>query len=63
MLCCSAMRVCGYGFIDELEQRLNLPVITSTQALLYHCLRESGPITVDEIRAVRGYGQLFSAAG
>ena len=40
--------------IDRLEQKLAAPVITSTQAILWHALRLAG---IDD--RIRGYGRLF----
>ena len=51
-LSCTNIRV--LSIIDELEHRLGAPVITSNQAMLWHCLRQSG---IND--AVRGYGQLL----
>lgn len=54
LLCCSAMRVCGPGFISALEARVGVPVVTSQQAFLWHMLRSAG---VKE--PVEGYGTLM----
>ena len=51
-LSCTNIRV--LSIIDALEHRLGAPVITSNQAMLWHCLRQSG---IND--AVRGYGQLL----
>ena len=51
-LSCTNIRV--LSIIDELEHRLEAPVITSNQAMLWHCLRQSG---INDV--VRGYGQLL----
>jgi len=51
-LSCTNIRV--LSIIDELEHRLGAPVITSNQAMLWHCLRQSG---IND--AVRGYGRLL----
>jgi maleate isomerase len=53
-LSCTNIRV--LSIIDELEHRLEAPVITSNQAMLWHCLRASG---IND--AVRGYGQLLQS--
>ena len=41
--------------LAELEQRLNLPVIASNQAMLWHCLRSAG-----YREPVFGYGSLLT---
>jgi maleate cis-trans isomerase len=52
---CSAFRVCEPGFIDEMERvHEGKPVVTSTQAFLWHMLRQGG--ITDQIT---GYGRLF----
>ena len=51
---CTAFRVTIPGFIDEIEQTVGKPVITSTQAFFWHMLRQSG--VMDQIH---GYGHLF----
>ena len=51
-LSCTNIRV--LSIIDELEHRLEAPVITSNQAMLWHCLRQSG---INDV--VRGYGQIL----
>ncbi len=51
-LSCTNIRV--LTIIEELEHRLQAPVITSNQAMLWHCLRESG---IKD--PVLGYGQLL----
>lgn len=51
---CSAFRACQPGFISELELRLGLPVVTSTQAFLWLTLRVGG---ISE--GIKGYGRLF----
>ena len=51
-LSCTNIRV--LSIIDELEHRLEAPVITSNQAMLWHCLRQSG---INDV--VRGDGQLL----
>lgn len=58
-ICCSAFRSTGYGFIDHIEKTLGVPVITSNQALMWECLDKSPKISQEEIRNVKGYGQLF----
>lgn len=55
LLGCSGMRVCVPNYIDELEARLGVPVLTSTQAFLWHMMRAAG---VQD--RVPGYGRLFS---
>ena len=52
VLSCANIRVASV--IDELEERLEAPVITSNQAMLWHCLRMGG---IGE--AVRDYGALL----
>ena len=49
---CTALRTSA--IIEELEQALGKPVVTSNQALVWHSLRLSG---YDD--AVEGYGQLL----
>ena len=44
----------SHTVIDRLEQKLGKPVITSTQATLWHALRLAG---IDD--RIRGYGRLF----
>jgi maleate isomerase len=69
---CSALRSTGYGFIDYMEESLGVPVITSNQALMWHCLTwdrccyaetegltKSSNISKQEIRGIKGYGKLF----
>jgi maleate isomerase len=51
-LSCTNIRV--LSIIEELEHRLEAPVITSNQAMLWHCLRESN---ISD--PVSGYGQLL----
>jgi len=51
---CSALRACGPGWIDNAERALGKPVVTSTQAFLWHLLRVAG--VEDQID---GYGRLF----
>lgn len=50
-ICCTALR--ATGIIDELEQRLGKPVVTSNQALLWHTLRLAG-----WEKPLAGYGRL-----
>lgn len=52
-LSCTNIRV--LSIIEELEDRLQAPIITSNQAMLWHCLRQSG--IADPIQ---GYGRLLS---
>jgi maleate isomerase len=59
VICCSAMRVCGYGYISKLEKRFGVRVITSNQALMWYCLVKGG-ISKDELVKIHGYGSLFS---
>lgn len=56
VIACSAFRVCSPGRIDELEELLGKPVITSQQAFLWNLLRTAG---VDD--RIDGYGRLFRA--
>ena len=51
--------VLGYGFIDQLEKELGKPVITSNQAMIWHCLKLCKNITDDDLMSVKGYGVLF----
>ena len=57
---CSAFRSTGYGFIDHLEQAINIPVITSNQAVLWQSLVLCEQITKEDLQRVKGYGKLFS---
>jgi maleate isomerase len=51
-LSCTAVRTAEV--IEELERDLDRPVVTSNQAMVWHCLKELG------VRAeVKGYGRLF----
>jgi maleate isomerase len=52
VLSCANIRVAA--IIGELERQLQAPVITSNQAMLWHCLRTGG---INE--AVPGYGALL----
>lgn len=54
---CSALRGCGPGFIDDLEERSGKPVVTSTQAFLWSMLRTAGVLD-----NAHGYGKLFRTA-
>ena len=58
---CSALNVTTFGFIDSLEKELGgrIPVLTSTQAFLWHCLCQCGKVKEEEIQNVKGYGCLF----
>ncbi|CAK0836697.1 unnamed protein product [Prorocentrum cordatum] len=65
LLCCSALRVTGEGFIDRAEQALGVPVLTSNQCLIWESLHaaagsEDTAIQRSEVEAVRGYGRLFA---
>jgi len=52
----SCLNTRSHTVIDRLEQKLGKPVITSTQATLWHALRLAG---VDD--RIKGYGRLFDA--
>lgn len=52
VMSCANIRVAA--IIDELEQKLQAPVITSNQAMLWHCLRTGGIG-----QGVPGYGALL----
>ena len=52
---CSSLRASGPGFIDELEQALGKPVVTSTQAFIWHMLRTA---EIDD--QIDGYGKLLA---
>ncbi|KAL1500578.1 hypothetical protein AB1Y20_013233 [Prymnesium parvum] len=52
---CSALRSCEPGFIDQLEEKLQKPVVTSTQAFLWSMLRVAG---IDD--QIDGYGTLLA---
>ena len=56
---CSALRSTGYGFIDNLEKELKIPVITSNQALIWTCINKCPTVYKDEIKSIKGYGTLF----
>lgn len=55
LIACSALRVCVPGLLDELEDRLGKPVVSSQQAFLWQLLRLAG---VDD--RVGGYGRLLA---
>ncbi|CAK9012651.1 unnamed protein product [Durusdinium trenchii] len=52
---CSGFRACQPDFLDPLEARLGKPVVTSTQAFLWHMARRAG---AEE--KIEGYGTLLS---
>lgn len=52
---CTAFRVCVPGRIAELENLVGVPVVTSTQALLWDMLRSAG---IDD--QIPGYGRLLA---
>jgi ectoine hydroxylase len=54
---CSAFRACTPGLLDELEQELGKPIVSSQQAFLWNLLRLAG---IDD--RIGGYGTLFSRA-
>ena len=54
IICCSVLRVCSPGFIDELERSTGKPIVTSMQAFMWDMLR-----TVGENKTIPGYGKLF----
>jgi Xaa-Pro dipeptidase len=62
---CSAFRSTGFGFIDDVESRLpgGMALITSNQALLWHCLQMSSAGVDGEEEGLEvhaeGYGRLF----
>lgn len=51
---CSAFRACTPGFITDLEAKIGVPVVTSTQAFLWHVLRTAG---IED--SLDGYVKLF----
>lgn len=53
---CSALRVCKVGFIDMIEHKFNVPVVTSTQAFCWSILQTMG---YTERNKISGYGTLF----
>lgn len=55
LVSCTAVR--SAEVIDELERELGRPVVTSNQALVWHCLRAAG---LEE--SVEGYGALLAGA-
>jgi ectoine hydroxylase len=54
---CSAFRACTPGLLDELEQKLGKPIVSSQQAFLWNLLRLAG---IED--RIGGYGALFSRA-
>lgn len=65
LLCCSALRVTSRGFIDNAEEVLGMPVLTSNQCLIWESLHTaahscSTRIEKSEIKGVLGYGRLFA---
>ena len=50
----SALRCCMPGFITLIENKIGVPVVTSTQAFLWHMLREAG---IND--KLQGYGKLL----
>ncbi len=52
LVSCTAVR--SAEVIDALEQELGRPVVTSNQAIAWHCLRKGG---IDD--KVRGFGALM----
>ena len=60
LLSCNALRTTGYGFIDYMEKKFNRPVITSNQALVWHCLHKCSKIDKKDIKNIKGYGSLFN---
>lgn len=52
---CSALRACTPGLLDELEERLGKPVLSTQQAFLWHLLRLAG---IDD--RIGGYGGLLA---
>lgn len=61
IICCSALNVTHYGFIDQLEKKYKIPFITSNQALLWNSLYLALPDDrKHEIKKIVGYGKLFS---
>lgn len=57
---CSAFRSTGKGFIDQVEKKIQIPVVTSNQAVLWQALSLCEHITKDDLKRVKGYGKLFS---
>jgi len=55
VVCCSAMYMLRPGFISKLEEKYELPVVTSMQAFLHHLIRNGG-----EAKQIEGFGELFS---
>ena len=51
---CSAFRACTPDFITDLEAKIGMPVVTSTQAFLWHVLRTA--LIKDSLDR---YGKLF----
>ena len=51
---CSSLRCCMPGFISLIENKIRVPVVTSTQAFMWHMLREAG--IYDKLE---GYGKLL----
>lgn len=50
---CTALR--SAGIVEELEQKLSKPVVTSNQALAWHCLK-----LLENPAQISGFGTLFS---
>jgi len=51
-ICCGALR--SLEIIEQLEQKLNKPVVASNQAMMWDCLRQAG---IED--RIKGYGKLF----
>jgi len=62
ILGCNAFRVTEYGFIDNLEEKYNIKVVTSNQATIWHALQLALANTpnISEIKKIKGYGMLFN---
>ena len=56
VIVCSSLRTMEPGMIQELEARVQRPVITSTQAMIWHTLRVAG---IQD--GIQGYGLLLQS--
>ena len=62
ILGCNAFRVTEYGFIDKLEKKYNIKVVTSNQATIWNSLQLALANTskISMIKNMKGYGMLFN---
>ena len=59
LISCNALRVTSCGLIDKMEKIFNIPIVTSNQALAWHCLHLCDKVDKNEIKNIKGYGKLF----